>query len=91
MILENASEALRGELTKWFLEVKPGVLVSNVTKTVRDLLWEKVRAECISALMLYSYNNEQGFKIEMSGEPYRSVIDIDGIFLIAKSRKYEGG
>lgn len=90
IVLENASDSLRGELSKWLLEVKPGVLVADISKRVREELWKRVVQEGISALMIYSYNNEQGFNIEMVGEPYRSVVSVDGIVLIAKSRRYEG-
>lgn len=89
MVIENAPEALRGELTKWCLEVKPGVLVADLSKRVREELWKKVLEVKIPALLIYSYVNEQGFMIEMAGEPYRSIVDMDGILLIAKSRKYE--
>lgn len=85
-VLENAPLNLRGELTKWLLEVKPGVFVGKLSKTVRDLLWKKVEDTYLyGALMIYSFNNEQGFKFEMYGEPTRSVIDYDGLELIARS------
>lgn len=32
--------------------------------------------------MIYSMNNSQGYSIEMVGEPYRSVVDLDGVKLI---------
>ena len=38
-----------------------------------------LREEMCGALMIYSINTEQGCKIEMIGEPYRSVIDFNGI------------
>ena len=53
---------------------------------MRDLLWKKVEDTYLyGALMIYSFNNEQGFKFEMYGEPTRSVIDYDGLELIARS------
>lgn len=85
-VLENAPLNLRGELTKWLLEVKPGVFVGKLSKTVRDLLWKKVEDSYLyGALMIYNFNNEQGFKFEMYGEPTRSVIDYDGLELISRS------
>ena len=87
IVMENASAKLRGELTRWLLETKPGVLVGNVSGAVREKLWEKVCAESYStsALLLYNADTEQGFRIEMSGDPKRSVIDIDGVQLIRTS------
>ena len=85
-VLENAPLNLRGELTKWLLEVKAGVFVGKLSKTVRDLLWIKIKeVDMYGALMIYNYNNEQGFKFEMYGEPTRSVVDYDGLELIARS------
>ena len=84
MVIENAPEKLRGELTRWLLEPKPGVLVGKVSASVRERLWEKVCSDDTrtGALLLYNFDSEQGFRIEMCGDPKRSVIDIDGIQLI---------
>lgn len=68
IIMDQASASLRGELTKWLLETKPGVFVGNVNAMVRDKLWEKVyEGDPRGALLLYSANNEQGFAMEMLG------------------------
>lgn len=40
--MEHAPQNIRGELTKWFLELKPGVFVGNVNARIRELLWERV-------------------------------------------------
>lgn len=87
-ILDNAPETLRGELCKWVLEVKSGVFVGKLSRVVREKLWDKISKEDMrGALMIYKINTEQGYKIEMIGEPYRSVIDLDGIQLI--ERKFQ--
>ena len=84
-ILDNASETLRGELCKWVLEVKAGVFVGKLSRVVREKLWDKISEENIrGALMIYKTNTEQGYRIEMIGEPYRSVIDLDGVQLIKR-------
>lgn len=83
ILMDNASESLRGELTKWLLETKPGVFVGNMNAMVRGKLWDKVESgHQTGALMIYSANTEQGFAIDMIGEPHRSVIDLDGLLLI---------
>lgn len=84
MVIDNGSEKLRGELTKWLMEVKPGVLVGNVSAMVRGKLWKKVNDDSNhhGAVMLYSMNTEQGFEICMCGEPKRQIIDFDGVQLI---------
>ena len=84
VVIDNAPEKLRGELTRWLLETKPGVFVGKLSATVREKLWEKVCTDAVrtGALLLYSSDTEQGFRIEMCGDPKRSVIDIDGVQLI---------
>ena len=84
IVMDNASGKLRGELTRWLLETKPGVFVGKLSAAVRDKIWEKVCADSVrtGALLLYNSDTEQGFQIEMCGDPRRSVIDIDGIQLI---------
>jgi len=66
------------------LELKAGVFLGTITATVRDLIWEKVKDEAKqgSAILAYSYPNEQGFILEMWGDPRRKVVDLDGLSLI---------
>ncbi len=89
LVIDRAPAKLRGELTKWLLEVKPGVFVGKVSAMVRENLWAKVYdMENISgAVLLYSMNNEQGFQMEMCGEPNRRVININGLQLIGINEK----
>ncbi len=84
IVMENTPEKLRGELTRWMLEAKAGVFIGNINAIVRETLWKKVDEgkEKGAAMMIYSFDTEQGFKIEMTGEPRRSIIDFEGLFLI---------
>ena len=70
--------------TRWLMEVKPGVLVGNISAMVREKLWDKVNqdSERRGAVLLYSMNTEQGFAMKMCGEPKRQIVDFDGIQLI---------
>lgn len=82
--LDAAPVSVRGELTRWFLELKPGVFVGNVNKRIRELLWERIcsASSVRGAVMVYSTNNEQGFELQIYGYPDRTVVDLDGIQLI---------
>lgn len=83
-VLNAESESLRGELTRWFLEVKPNVFVGKINTRIRSLLWERIcegKAQQ-GAVMIYDAPNEQGFKMELCGSPKRRVVDLDGIQLI---------
>ena len=83
--MENVPEKLRGELTRWMLEAKTGVFIGNMSAAVRELLWSKISDEKKqgSSMLIYSYDTEQGFKLEIVGEPKRSIKDFEGINLIS--------
>lgn len=86
LILENVSPGFRGEVTQWLLEVKSGVYVGNISAAVRERLWEKVKknVDTGAGLLIYSAQTEQGFKMEMCNTPQRRVVDLDGLYLVAR-------
>jgi CRISPR-associated protein Cas2 len=88
-IMERVPVSLRGELTRWMLELKAGVFVGNVSALVRDLLWQKV-AESLNgggAILIHSSDTEQGFDIRYSGETSRRVRDFEGLLLLGVEEK----
>ena len=84
IVIENAPQNLRGEFTRWLMETKPGVFVGKVSAMVREKLWEKVCAEemGLSAVIIYTAATEQGFKMQMTGEPHRKIVELEGLQLI---------
>lgn len=84
MVLERVPPSLRGELTRWMLELRAGVFVGTLTALVRDKLWElacKGMAEG-AGILVYSADTEQGFAIRFWGIPDRLVEDFEGLTLI---------
>ena len=83
-ILEKAKPALRGELSRWLFEIKPGVFTGRVSALVRDELWALIEQKrgSGSAVMIYPQRNEQGFDARVLGTPSRSLIDIEGVLLV---------
>lgn len=86
MILERVKPSVRGELSRWLLELKAGVYVGSVSAMVREKLWEKA---CKSAgdgacMLIWSTNTEQGFKIDFWGDTSRRVYDWEGLQLLTK-------
>jgi CRISPR-associated protein Cas2 len=77
--------ALRGDLTKWLLEINAGVFVGRVSKRVRDHLWDRVVkfAESGRATMVYGTNNEQRLDFKTHGNVW-APIDFDGIKLMLR-------
>lgn len=84
LILECVSPGLRGELTRWLLELKAGVFVGRVSAMVRERLWSKVCAEAGTGgcILVYTTNTQQGFCMVCSGRTSRKVEDFDGLQLV---------
>lgn len=85
LVLSKVPAGLRGHLTKWLMEVAPGVFVGKVSARVRDELWLIV-AEGLSggtALMIISARNEQGFEVRNIGHRW-SPIDLDGMVALRR-------
>lgn len=89
IVIEKASEKLRGELTRWLMEARPGTFVGTVNAVVREKLWNKIYEDynLNGAIMFYNSNTEQGFEMKMCGEPRRRVINVGGVQLIEVTEK----
>ena len=76
---------LRGDLTKWLLEVNTGVFVGQVSARVRDNLWERIKetAKDGRVTMVFSTNNEQKLDFRIHNSTWEPI-DFDGIKLILR-------
>ena len=87
-MLKKSTPSQRGEMSRLTLEIKSGVFIANLNARVRDKLWEKICKEWnLSSILLYTTNNEQGYSILSHGHTNLEVIDLDGIQLLAKTKK----
>lgn len=85
IVLTAVPPGLRGHLTRWLMEVAPGVFVGRVNSRVRDELWGIV-VDMIGtgrALMVFSARNEQGLEIRNHGHAWDPV-DFDGVTLMRR-------
>ncbi|WNI23817.1 type I-E CRISPR-associated endoribonuclease Cas2e [Streptomyces sp. ITFR-16] len=83
IVLTNCPVALRGFLTRWLLEISPGVFIGGPSARVRQALWTEVRqyAGQGRALLAYSDNSEQGYAFETHDHKWHPV-DHEGLTLI---------
>jgi CRISPR-associated protein Cas2 len=83
--LTDCPISLRGDLTKWLIEINTGVFVGKVSARVRDNLWKRVVENIKNgrATLVYNTNNEQrmDFRIHHSEN---EIIDFDGLKLVMK-------
>lgn len=97
LVVEKASASVRGELSRWLTEPKPGLFVGNISAMVRDKLWEAVtakvgRGKMSGALLLHSAQTEQGFAVRSHGETGRELRDYEGLTLVfVPKRGYKRG
>jgi CRISPR-associated protein Cas2 len=83
LILENVTPSVRGELTRWMIEIQAGVFIGNITTLVRETLWKIVleKMKGGAGILVHSAANEQGFLFRYCGESSRRIEDFDGLLL----------
>lgn len=83
--LTNCPPRLRGDLTKWLIELNAGVYVGNVSARVRDELWERICENVRDgrATMVFGANNEQGMDFRVHNTTWIPT-DFDGIKLMLR-------
>jgi CRISPR-associated protein Cas2 len=66
---------LRGHLTRWLLEIAPGIFVGNINTRVRDRVWERVTdmVKTGRAIMVHSADNEQGLAFKVHAHDWIPV------------------
>jgi CRISPR-associated protein Cas2 len=87
IVLTLCPAGLRGLLTRWLLEISPGVFIGKPSARVRELLWQEV-AQYVGngrALLAYSTDNEQGFTFRTHDHAWHPV-DHEGLTLIRRPK-----
>jgi len=89
VVLVAAPPGLRGHLTRWMVEVQPGVFVGNPSVRVRDRFWTTIakRIGDGQAVMVEPSNNEQGWSFRTAGRDRWLPVDFDGLMLVARNRR----
>ncbi len=88
IVLTRCPAGLRGFLTRWLMEISPGVFIGGPSARIRDALWNEVQhyADTGRALLVYSTDNEQGFTFETYDHKWHPV-DHEGLILIRRPRE----
>ncbi|MFJ8210648.1 type I-E CRISPR-associated endoribonuclease Cas2e [Streptomyces sp. NPDC096033] len=83
IVLTQCPVGLRGFLTRWLLEISPGVFIGGPSARIRAALWEEVKQYAGNgrALLAYSADNEQGFSFETHDHKWHPI-DREGVTLI---------
>lgn len=91
LVLTACPAGLRGHLTRWLLEISPGVFVGQVSARVRDLMWARVLELCKDgrAILVFTAHNEQGMDFRVHRHDWE-VVDIDGLSLMLRPNDSNG-
>jgi CRISPR-associated protein Cas2 len=86
-------DSLRGALSRWTIEVVPGIFVGTVSARVRDELWATATHVVGdgAAVLIHPANNEQGFALRTAGTRRRQPEDFDGLTLIRMTALQQAG
>jgi len=85
LIVTACPAGLRGHLTRWLLEISPGVFVGVLPRRVRDLVWGRIK-ELVKdgrAIMVFPAHNEQRLAFLVHRYDWEPV-DVDGITLVRR-------
>jgi CRISPR-associated protein Cas2 len=85
VVTEAVPPRLRGRLAIWLLEIRAGVYVGDVSRRIREMIWNQVAAlaEDGNVAMAWAAPNESGFDFQTFGKNRRVPIDYDGLRLVA--------
>ena len=84
VVTEAVPPRLRGRLAIWMLEVRAGVYIGNISRRVREMIWQQINdlAEDGNVVMGWGTNTESGFDFITYGENRREPVDYDGMRLV---------
>jgi|SRR6056297_811860 len=85
VVTETVPPRLRGRMAVWLLEIRAGVYVGNVSRRVREMIWEQIMAlaEDGNVAMVWAAPTESGFDFQTYGQNRRVPIDYDGLRLVS--------
>ncbi|MBP8019907.1 MAG: type I-E CRISPR-associated endoribonuclease Cas2 [Agitococcus sp.] len=85
VVTENVPPRLRGRLAIWLLEVRAGVYIGDVSRRVREMIWQQCDQlkEQGNVVMAWSTNTESGFDFQTLGDNRRMPVDFDGLRLVS--------
>ena len=91
MILEKLPRKWRGALSRWLIELRPGMFLGNPSQRIRDELWRQIteRPPLGYVLQLWSSRHPQGYDYRQYGDSKRMLTDFEelGLVTIRKQTK----
>ncbi|WP_018416864.1 type I-E CRISPR-associated endoribonuclease Cas2e [Teredinibacter turnerae] len=85
VVTEAIPPRLRGRLAVFMLEIRAGVYVADLSRRVREKIWEYLEADLENGnvVIAWATNTESGFEFQTLGENRREPVDWDGLRLVS--------
>lgn len=85
VVTEAVPDRLRGRLAVWLLQVRAGVYVGDVSKRIREMIWQQCETFCDNGniVMAWATNTESGFDFQTLGANRRNPVELDGLRLVS--------
>ena len=85
VVTEDVPPRLRGRLAVWLLQVRAGVYVGDVSRRIREMIWEQCTVFCGrgNIAMIWATGTESGFDFQTMGANRRIPVDLDGLRLVS--------
>ncbi len=85
VITEDVPPRLRGRLAVWLLQVRAGVYVGDVSRRIREMIWEHCCVFCDKGniAMIWATSTEYGFDFQTMGTNRRIPVDLGGLRLVS--------
>lgn len=86
IVANDTPDAIRGMLKRWFIEPRPNVFIGTLNRRTHEKTIDYIKRNAgdFGLLIVSSYPNCQGYKIESSGSTARRGVEISGIWLVAE-------
>jgi len=91
ILVKKIPPAVKGVLSRWMIEVQPGIFVGTLSARTRSMLWEYLCQEVDTQTgfchLIHKSNNAQGYIISVHGKAPKLLEDFDGIEFFIKPTK----
>lgn len=86
LIVSRVPRSLRGRLSRWLIQIRPGVFIGTLSRRVREELWGRTCASMRSgwAVLIVPAQTEQGFDMLMHGSGPIEIEDFEGLWQVKR-------
>lgn len=86
IVANDTPDAIRGLLKRWFIEPHPNVFVGTLNRRTHEKTIEYIKRHAfnLGLLIISSYPNCQGYKIETTGPTNRKGVEVAGLWMVAE-------